>query len=121
MLHDLSSGIHHSRNRSVRAAARTALSRASAARNRLDDLLEPSQDLARWLQEAGRRQHVRGQTSTVSEDLDRGRKAAALSCAGALRRPLILALLALSYLQYFFADVSLKIMSLHSFIVFLFT
>ena len=47
------------------------------------------------------------------------RRAAPGSLLDVLRRPALLGVLALAYLQYFFADTALKISSLHSIIFFI--
>jgi hypothetical protein len=83
----------------------------------------PSSDeeLARWLQESGRRrlQRPADKLDDAEDDSARDRWLPTLvSLLDAGRRPLLLAILALAYLQYFFADVALRIVSLHALIFF---
>jgi hypothetical protein len=77
-------------------------------------------DLACWLQEAGRRvvKETRPVPATINDDPVRG--ANRPGTIDAARRPFLLAMLGLACLQYFVADVGVKIFSLHSLVVFVF-
>ncbi len=86
-------------------------------------------DLARWLQEAGRRRSIRGVGLEASAPLEAiAEPAAEEAPAGAAperrrfithpRELILLALTALAFQSYFFADVYLQIYSLNSVIVF---
>jgi len=78
-------------------------------------------DLARWLQEAGRRRVVRPAPATglIAEEAQPSLAPAVAPAASPHRRYLFLvSLAALSYLPYFFADVYLQIASLPCVIVF---
>ena len=93
---------------------------------RMGDADTTGRQLARWLQEAGRRRTVRraeacGPRETTSRP--------SVSVGGGdpgLRRPrfhrelLLLALAAVAFLPYLFADVQVRIYSLRSLIVFIF-
>jgi hypothetical protein len=80
--------------------------------------LDSDEELARWLQESGRRRPRRQAAAarTVAPEAAQSRPLVSFLDAG--RRPLLLTILALAYLQYFFADTSLKIMSLPSLVFF---
>lgn len=87
-------------------------------------------DLARWLEEAGRRRSVRGAGLEASAPLEAigepgrpqgGAVGAVRNRAALITRPrelILLALAAISFQSYFFADVYLQIYSLNSVIVF---
>jgi len=80
-------------------------------------------EVARWLQESGRRREPPRSQETPA--LHGGMEPATAggvprgSLFDVLRRPALLGVLALAYLQYFFADTALKISSLHSIIFFI--
>jgi hypothetical protein len=86
-----------------------------------DPFMDTSRNLARWLQEAGRRTR----RAAASSDVD-GKPGAARSWLdGAMDRglerarwPLLVALSACAYLQYFYMNVFLSIDSVRSLIVF---
>lgn len=74
-------------------------------------------DLARWLEEAGRRRAAR---QAAAPEPPAPPPAKPRRRPRFLRELLLLALAAVAFLPYFFADVQLKIYSLHSLIVFVF-
>jgi hypothetical protein len=79
-------------------------------------------ELAKWVQETGRRRAPRA-PKEASADMERIQPVlgkARHSFLDGLRRPILLGMLALAFLQYFFAAVSLKILTLQSLIVFVF-
>lgn len=87
-------------------------------------------ELARWLQEAGRRRTVRGAGLEASAPLEAIPAPVAAEAAPAVSAPqrarfithprelILFALTALAFQSYFFADVYLQIYSLNSVIVF---
>jgi hypothetical protein len=86
-----------------------------------DPYMDTSRDLARWLQEAGRRTRCAAASSDVE-----GKPSAAHSCLdGAMNKglerakwPLLVALSACAFLQYFYMNVFVAIDSVRSLIVF---
>src|SRR3954470_4015829 len=85
-----------------------------------DDAMD--HDLACWLREAGRRVVPEKRPVPAATDDNPLRRAAAnrLATMQAARRPFLFAMLGLACLQYFLADVGVKIFSLHSLVVFVF-
>ncbi len=80
-------------------------------------------DLACWLQEAGRRdlgERRRPAPATIDSNPLRREDTDRPGTMEAARRPLLLAMLGLACMQYLFADVGLKIFSLHSLVFFVF-
>lgn len=86
------------------------------------DLPAMDEELAKWIQETGRRGAPRAPRE-LSAEIEHRQPAVAnvpSPLLDGLRRPLLLGMLALAFLQYFFAAVSLKILSLPALIVFVF-
>ena len=75
-------------------------------------------ELARWLEEAGRRKAVSRPASIQAESASRPEKKARRLVTQPLRIAL-LALMVLSYLQYFYLDVYLQIAAMPSITVFI--
>jgi len=77
-------------------------------------------DLDCWLQEAGRRvvQEKRPVAAATDDNPLRREGANRPTTMEAARRPFLLAMLGLAFLPYFLADVGVKILSLHSLVVF---
>jgi hypothetical protein len=86
-----------------------------------DPYMDTSRNLARWLQEAGRRT----KRATASSDADASPSAAHSWLNGAIDKglerakwPLLVALIACAFLQYFYMNVFLSIDSVRSLLVF---
>lgn len=86
-----------------------------------DEAFNVDEELARWLQEAGRRKACGSPSLPASAS----ETAASLPARPAMsvlteraKRPLLLGIAAIAYLQYFYAGVMLKILSLQSIIFF---
>ena len=79
-----------------------------------------AQELACWLQEAGRRDSIPKRRGAPPEtNLPPSRMPGdGPGTSETVRRPLMLAAMAVAGLQYFFVTVEVKILSLHSLIVF---
>jgi hypothetical protein len=80
---------------------------------------EPSEELAQWLVESGRRRSPLRVAPVVAEPTAREAVSRDVPSAGVWTRIILVALLAVAYLQYFFADALLQIAKLRSVIVFL--
>jgi hypothetical protein len=80
---------------------------------------EPSEELAQWLVESGRRRSPLRLPPVVVEPKAPQALSRDVPTAGVLTRIILVALLAVAYLQYFFADALLQIAKLRSVIVFL--
>ena len=80
---------------------------------------EPSEELAQWLVESGRRRSPLRVPPVVGEPRAPEAVSREVPGAGGRTRIMLVALLAVAYLQYFFADALLQIAMLRSVIVFL--
>jgi hypothetical protein len=82
-----------------------------------DEDFAANEELTRWLEDSGRRKAIRFTGATASLAVE-GRRP---RLADALRRQLLLGVLALSGVQYFYVDVMGQILSLRSIIFFVLT
>jgi hypothetical protein len=84
--------------------------------------LPGNEDLAHWLQEVGRRHFAAPAASACDPSTSRNlvKEGPVLASLAIARRPFLLTLFAIAFLQYYFADVMVKIMSLPSLIFFVF-
>jgi hypothetical protein len=87
-----------------------------------DEAFNVDEELARWLQEAGRRKAC-GSLSLPASASETASSLPAMPTnpvfPGRARRPLLLAIATIAYLQYFYAGVMFKILSLQSIIFFI--
>jgi hypothetical protein len=85
-----------------------------------DPFLDTSRNLARWLQEAGRRTRRKSKTLSTDPNAAEPRESAgpAKGAKAYARWPILLGVLALAFLQYFYASTYLDIESIRSLIVF---
>lgn len=93
--------------------------RANISSDDLDDAT--GHELACWLQEAGRRDAIaKGQDPAQSNGVACQRELSGNpGMSDVVRRPLLLSVLALAGMQYFYVSLEVKILSLHSLIVFI--
>ena len=83
-----------------------------------DQKVDPSVEIAQWLQEVGRRKWPHSQPAEVQPALEAVPRPT--SNTPAIRRTLLLALLLLASLQYLYTSTTLEILSLPSLVVFVF-
>ena len=85
-----------------------------------DPFLDTSRNLARWLQESGRRTKRKSKTRSADPNGAATRASAGLTknAVAYARWPILLGVLALAFLQYFYASTYLDIESIRSLIVF---
>lgn len=84
-----------------------------------EDPLAVDEDLARWLQESGRRRQAAPQAQGAPCAARTAEPRRAWLWLEAARRPLLVALLAVALLQYFYLDVAARILSLPQLVFFI--